>query len=46
MAADHLIDEGGKMAALHERSKNTSGKSGNLNSKKSNVISIVRSSKK
>ena len=46
MAADHLIDEGAKMAALHAKSKNTSGKSGNSNSKKSNVISIVRRSQK
>lgn len=46
MAAEHLIDEGEKMATLHAKSKNTSGMSGSLNRKKSNVISIVRSSQK
>lgn len=46
MAADFLIDEGEKMAALHARAQSMSGTPGSSNTEKSNVISILRNHKK
>ena len=46
MAADFLIDEGEKMAALHASAQGMSGTSRSSKSKKDNVISILRAAKK